>query len=84
MVATANDPTCLDPAILKRPGRFGQSCNSGIPARIHAASITSDSAPYSPESSLRSLSSKLKGSLSPNCEKLTFSVRSRHLSMDGK
>ena len=22
MVATANDPTCLDPAILKRPGRF--------------------------------------------------------------
>jgi hypothetical protein len=22
VVATANDPTCLDPAILKRPGRF--------------------------------------------------------------
>jgi mitochondrial chaperone BCS1 len=40
VVATANDPTCLDPAILKRPVGSTAWSSSEIPTRTCAASTT--------------------------------------------
>jgi ATP-dependent 26S proteasome regulatory subunit len=42
VVATANDPTCLDPAILKRPGRFDRVVQFRNPETIYDASTTDD------------------------------------------
>ena len=66
VVATANDPTCLDPAILKRPGRFDRVVQFRNPMQIYAANTTSGLAPISMGSRLRSLSSRPKGCPSPN------------------
>ena len=55
-------PTCLDPAILKRPGRFDAWFNSEIQMLVYGVNITSVSMPVSPWNSLSPLSRKLKGS----------------------
>jgi transitional endoplasmic reticulum ATPase len=61
VVATANEPVLLDPAILKRPGRFDRTVFFGAPNPVMRASYFNERVPGMPEASLETLAEAADG-----------------------
>jgi ATP-dependent 26S proteasome regulatory subunit len=69
VVATANDPTCLDPTILKRPGRFDRMVQFRNPGADLRRQYYRRLSPTLAGEQLEIAIEKMEGFSSPNCAK---------------